>query len=478
MKCEDVQFQLWSGLNSGELTEHLKTCSACQAEKNAMQGIMDRLSDLDIPTTSRSLKPSQAVIRSAVQRNKRMRWMRSTAVAASITVLLGTAAAIGWNQFNASPQDMTGNSNDQTAVSEPKVAPTVPDTMNQKQELVAVSDQANNHDLCVLLQNHLLQNVKQDEVKSIVITDLQRDPGNGQAQPDVVTGTVTLDVKLQPGAVSAFKEGTQKAAVQFNKKDGDYFTSVFELTLKPAQSPSEVLKMYTASMRTREGMRVYALYTPEKRQQLRKTFADQFWSVGQSSPWIESFEVISENTQGDKSTIEARLNLASSAGSAGVQMATFTMQRQQGKFWYLEDVKIMESTRHYPTATLDLGNGTLDSLDKEVDFEGVKVSLFAAVTYANGDGEMMQLVGNHAGILKQQQVQTAAGPATLMTVERDAPAATGGGTSKEYWLAALRDTPSVQDGRFGLAIVLKGNVDEKTAYDKLQRLGNKWRITE
>ena len=466
-------------MHSGELMEHLKTCAACQAEKKAMKGIMERLSDLDIPTPTRSLKPSQAVIRSTVQRNKRMRWMCSTTVAASITVLLGTAAAIGWNQFNAAPQDMTGHSSEEGEVSVPNIASTIPDTLKQEQESVAVSEQANNQDLCELLKHHLLQNVNKDEVKSIVITDLQRDPsGVGQVEPEVVTGMVTLDVKLQPGAVSTFKEGKQTAAVQFNKKDGEYVASVFELTMRPAQSPSEVVQMYTESMRTREGMRVYALYPPEKREQLRKSFADQLWSVGQSSPWMESFEVLSENTQGDKSTIEARLNLASSAGPAGVQTAVFTLQKQQGKFWYLEDVKITESTRQYPSAVLDLGNGSLDQLDTEVDFEGVKVSLFAAATYGKGDGEMMQLVGNHAGILKQQEVNTAAGKATLMTVERDDPAAAGGGTSKEYWLAALRDTPSVKDGRFGLAIVLKGNVDEKTAYEKLQRLGNKWTIRE
>lgn len=444
-----------------------------------MQGILERLSDLDIPTPTRSLKPSQAVIRSTVQRNKRMRWMRSTTVAASITVLLGTAAAIGWNQFNAGPQDITGHSNDKTEVSVPKVAPTFPDTLNQakEQELVAVSDQANNHDLCELLKNHLLQNVRQDEVKSIVITDLQRDPSSGgQVQPEVVTGTVTLDVKLQPGAVSTFREGKQTAAVQFNKKDGEYFASVFELTMRPAQSPSEVVKMYTASMRTREGMRVYALYAPEKREQLRKSFADQFWSVGQSSPWMESFDVLSENTQGDQSTIEARLNLATSAGPAGVQMATFTMRKEQGLYWYLDDVKVQESGGQEPSMVLDLGNGNqVTAPDIQLDFEGAKVSLSQTMSPADGN-ELMSAVGNHAGIMKQQDAQIPAGKATLMTVERDDPAATGGGTSNEYWLIVLRDKPGDTDNKYAMAIVLKGNLDEQTAYEKLKRLGKNWSI--
>ena len=482
MKCEDVQFQLWSGIRSNEVNEHLQTCSTCQSEKEAMTGIMERLSELDIPTPTRSLKPSDTVIRSTVQRNKRMRWMRSTTVAASLTVLLGTAATLGWNQLSADPADMTGPSNSMGNSGMQKTQPNVPDNrMAVQDSFVTVSDVATNREFCEVLQGHLAQLVNASEIKSIVIRDFKIDPYlNGQIGAERVTGTATLDVDLkQPDAVSALKPGTIDAAVEFRKgADGAYAVKFTELTVAPAEAPAEVVKAYASAMRNREGMQVYSLYAPQKRVLLRESYAETYWSVGVSSPWVESADVLSEDVQGDQAVIQARLNLATSAGPAGVQMATFALRKEQGKFWYLDDVQIADMAPAAPTMSLDLGAGqSLGVPETEMDFEGARVSLFSGNTVADGM-EMVHLVGNHAGVMKQEDVQIPAGKATLMTVERDDPAAAGGAVSKEYWLAVLRDNPSSQDDKYGLAIVLKGNLTEQAAREKLLRLGANWKITE
>lgn len=90
-----------------------------------------------------------------------------------------------------------------------------------------------------------------------------------------------------------------------------------------------------------------------------------------------------------------------------------------------------------------------------------------------------EAVGNHAELVKVEQVTLPAGEATLALVSRTAPAAARSAeTGTEYWLMVARPDPSDSGRKTVYAVVAQVSGDRETARQELLRLAEQWEIPE
>ncbi|MHC0036636.1 hypothetical protein [Pseudoneobacillus sp. C159] len=98
------------------------------------------------------------------------------------------------------------------------------------------------------------------------------------------------------------------------------------------------IKLWATAVKDRNAALQYALFTKESRVGLKQSFEAFHWVSGASSPWVESFKVISEKENQDKSlTVVVEFELATSTGFAGVDRAKLTLVKIGGQ-WFIKDL--------------------------------------------------------------------------------------------------------------------------------------------
>jgi hypothetical protein len=98
------------------------------------------------------------------------------------------------------------------------------------------------------------------------------------------------------------------------------------------------IQLWANAVKDRNGALQYALFTKESKVGLKKSLEAFHWVSGASSPWVESFKIISNKENKDKSlTVVVEFELATSTGFAGVDRAKLTLVKI-GEQWFIKDL--------------------------------------------------------------------------------------------------------------------------------------------
>ncbi|MFJ8236124.1 hypothetical protein ACIQ34_10295 [Ureibacillus sp. NPDC094379] len=100
-------------------------------------------------------------------------------------------------------------------------------------------------------------------------------------------------------------------------------------------APEETVNRFGEAVKTRNGALQYALFTNEARVGLTQEFQHSHWVTGVSSPWAESYKIISQK-EIDKKTKEFKItfDLYTSTGFAGKDTALLTLEEMNDR-WYI-----------------------------------------------------------------------------------------------------------------------------------------------
>lgn len=103
-------------------------------------------------------------------------------------------------------------------------------------------------------------------------------------------------------------------------------------------TPEETVATFAKAVKTRNGAMQYALYTEASRVGLKKALENSHWVTGVSSPWVETYQIISQSQiQKDKMEFVVAFDLYTSFGYSGEDQAQLTLEKVNDK-WYITNV--------------------------------------------------------------------------------------------------------------------------------------------
>lgn len=235
--------KIWSGEIDADVVAHVETCESCRREMKEVETIMSGMGSYnEVPTPSRSLLPSDELIRSTVRKNRIRRFLRSSSFAAGLTIILGTGAGLGlhkWKQVADAPKSAMdaktaqtaqtangmdvafGNAGSQSApiydrnrvATYKNVAPTLPEANTAKLADVAwieVQAGAEQPQACQAIAHYLSTVFPMSDIQHVEILNFHPE---GKVEQGMA-GTVQLDLVLQQDVETSYKQGKQEAEVR------------------------------------------------------------------------------------------------------------------------------------------------------------------------------------------------------------------------------------------------------------------------
>jgi hypothetical protein len=103
-------------------------------------------------------------------------------------------------------------------------------------------------------------------------------------------------------------------------------------------TPEETISTWAKAVKDRNGALQYALFVENSKLGQKKSLEQFHWVTGVSSPWVESYKVISQKENPDKTLdVVVEFDLATSAGYAGKDPAKLTLIKK-GDQWFIRDL--------------------------------------------------------------------------------------------------------------------------------------------
>lgn len=150
---------------------------------------------------------------------------------------------------------------------------------------------------------------------------------------------LVLGITVTTYAATTSKEPTsEETNIAPEKSPVEEQLEMLEKGIVPTK-PEETALLWAKAVKMRNGALQYALFTPKLKQKHKQALEQSHWVTGISSPWVESYKIISQKENKDK-TIEVtvELALATSTGSAGKEVAKLTLV-QEGEQWFIKELK-------------------------------------------------------------------------------------------------------------------------------------------
>jgi len=102
-------------------------------------------------------------------------------------------------------------------------------------------------------------------------------------------------------------------------------------------TPEQTAKTYAEAVRTRNGAAQYAMLSPELKKQKYESYESMNWVTGVSSPWVESYEVVSASRlQSGAYRYEVKYNYMASTGPAGNATEVLFVSTHQDRYFIFE----------------------------------------------------------------------------------------------------------------------------------------------
>lgn len=131
---------------------------------------------------------------------------------------------------------------------------------------------------------------------------------------------------------------------------------LLEEVLSPA-TPRDAVEKWAEGVMARNGALQYAVISPELREINLPLYEDFRWVTGTSSPWVESFEIVSEREiSGEAWEYEVVFDTATSTGPAGANVARVSVSRAENgprllrqfsnERWHVAQIVIEPATDH------------------------------------------------------------------------------------------------------------------------------------
>jgi len=326
-----------------------------------MQKLVSTLRGIDTPKPRRSLVPDPLVVKRAVKRNRFLRTVRSSAVAASVTVLLAAGVTLGFvrssSQEEALTDSLAGNaetqqsqlpSTGQAATETPASPPTSSDRSDEAHKREAKAGQvdvtveaAGQSAYTEAAAAYLQRVLRAQEVRkaNIVRYEPFANLANGQ-----LAGELEVEVLLQSGAASSFAEGTNKWLIEFGQDASGVLVTFLEPEVQ-LLSENEVLRAWVDARKQLNGVRELALFTKDEQQRRQSEYEQRQFVMASASPWGEKIEVSATRTVGNGVVeVSARLYMRTATESVGHDQATFRLKQLPNQSWKLLDVVVQPGT--------------------------------------------------------------------------------------------------------------------------------------
>ncbi|SOC22547.1 hypothetical protein SAMN05880501_11446 [Ureibacillus xyleni] len=114
---------------------------------------------------------------------------------------------------------------------------------------------------------------------------------------------------------------------------------MLELSVLPTSS-EEAIANFAKAVKLRNGALQYALLSENEKAKVTKKFEENHWVTGGSSPWVETYQVVSEKElkAGTKMEYVVEFHLFTSTGKAGTDQARLTVEKN-GNNWFITNIE-------------------------------------------------------------------------------------------------------------------------------------------
>ncbi|TSI09686.1 hypothetical protein [Lysinibacillus sp. BW-2-10] len=132
---------------------------------------------------------------------------------------------------------------------------------------------------------------------------------------------------------SEYQEGISQQSVYEER------IKMLELSIIPT-TPRETVEVFAKAVKERNGAVQYALLSKDEQEKVYTTLAANHWVTGVSSPWVETYKIISEKELKSKKQMEyvVEFNLFTSTGKAGTDLARLTLEKS-GEQWLIKKIE-------------------------------------------------------------------------------------------------------------------------------------------
>ena len=173
--------------------------------------------------------------------------------------------------------------------------------------------------------------------------------------------TTSSVVALAPQSIGHAME--QKIGIQetVKKSSIEERVEMLEESIVPT-TPKATVDTFAKAVKSRNGAVQYALFPKEIRVGLTKSMENSHWVTGVSSPWVETYRIISQKEKVKNKRIEyiVEFDLFTSTGKAGKDQARLTVEKI-GEKWLITSLG--------PVSEHSIGIWNTHESVKDIDFE-------------------------------------------------------------------------------------------------------------
>jgi hypothetical protein len=181
----------------------------------------------------------------------------------------------------------------------------------------------------------------------------------------------------------AEKAAAQVTAIEQNsiqKSIREERLEMLERSIVP-KTPNATIALFAEAVKSRNGALQYALFSGESRVGLTKSMENSHWVTGVSSPWVETYKILSQKELIKHKRMEfiVEFDLATSTGKAGKDAARVTVEKIDDR-WYIT------SLGPYNNNSIGIWN-----THESVKEQNLEQNLKKMVTYNSSLGYKIQL---------------------------------------------------------------------------------------
>jgi hypothetical protein len=284
--CRETVEAIWGGFRSEEISAHLRTCAKCADAWHEKERLIQMISSLEVPSPSRSLLPSQEMIRSVVRRNRRRPWQQMSGIVAAVVLVFGTVTGLMMQHLE--DPSVPGEQVPQQVVIE---SPQTDDALRQVGEaqnpnvaFAPVSVQIDPGAAMIpkidVMKKYLESHLPSHEIaKAKVLTFIE---SQGSTKERSV-GDLVYELELRPGASAVFHEGQNRSLLAMEQIKGQWEVTFFEPLIAP-ETAERAAQMWVKALSTRDGILLYAAMAPEMKAEKRSLLEMREWRVPEEEP--------------------------------------------------------------------------------------------------------------------------------------------------------------------------------------------------
>ena len=105
------------------------------------------------------------------------------------------------------------------------------------------------------------------------------------------------------------------------------------------KTPKLAVETWAKGVQTRNGALQFAVLSKDLREKERANYEGSGWVTGQSSPWVDQFNIIRNSKLGNEEwEYEVQFELATSTGKAGTNLTQVDVKKYEDS-WYISQIK-------------------------------------------------------------------------------------------------------------------------------------------